>query len=281
MPTSEDGILINQAEMPLAGRRILITRARRSSDELSVRLQEWGAEVICCPTIEIVAPTSFQPLDKAIEKLANYDWIIFTSKNAVEVFLDRLTKLGQDRQLLAKCKILAVGATTAHSLTAAGVTVTLLPKQYCAEGALASLQDYYSDNKKLRACRFLFPRAAQGREVLVTELQRLGAQIDLVEAYRTQTPADAYDTLGKIFAHQSLDVITFTSPSTIHNLAEILTPQPLSVLLANSIVACIGPVTAAAAREYGLTVSICPTESSAAMLALAVREHFEKSANNH
>jgi uroporphyrinogen III methyltransferase / synthase len=259
--------------MGLAGRRVLVTRARLESDELVSKLESWDVRVLHCPTIEIAEPASYGPLDRAIENLSHYDWIIFTSKNGVGAFIARLKQLGKDVSIV-DCKILAVGSSTAAALERAGLKATLVPEQFRAEGALVGLKAYYGDDSLLRGRRFLFPRAAQGRELLVVELERLGAQVDLIEAYRTQSPDGARAQLLEISAGGSIDAVVFTSPSTILNMAELLSPEPLSGFLKGSAVACIGPITAAAARDCGLEPEICPQESTAAALALAIKEYF-------
>jgi uroporphyrinogen III methyltransferase / synthase len=261
--------------MGLAGRRVLVTRARLDSDELVSQLETWGALVLHCPTIEIVEPASYELLDRAIEDLSRYDWIIFTSKNAVNAFMGRLKSAGKDQTAAMGRKVLAVGSSTAAALERAGLGVTLVPEKFRAEGALSSLRAYYGDDSLLGDCRFLFPRAAQGRELLVVELEKLGARVDLVEAYRTESPAGAREKLLEIFSNQSIDAVVFTSPSTIQNMAEMLSPEPLSAVLQASAVACIGPVTAGAARDCGLEAAICPSESSATALALAIKDFFE------
>src|SRR5205823_14960954 len=190
---------IEEEEMGLDGRRVLVTRARLASDELVEQLEAWGARVLHCPTIEIAEPSSYEPLDRAINNLSNYDWIIFTSKNGVNAFLSRLKNSGKDVSSVAN-KILAVGSATAAALERSGIAVTLVPEKFRAEGALDSLKRYYRDDTLLSECRFLFPRAAQGRELLIVELERIGARVDLIEAYRTQAPAGAREQLLGIFS---------------------------------------------------------------------------------
>jgi uroporphyrinogen III methyltransferase / synthase len=255
---------------------ILVTRARLASDELVLQLEEWGFEVLHCPTIEIVEPSSYEPLDNAIRDLSHYDWVIFTSRNGVNAFLARLKNLGRDVSDLAGNKILAVGSSTAATLEKAGIKVTLVPEQFRAEGALTSLKSFYGNDSLLAGRRFLFPRAAQGRELLVVELERSGARVDLVEAYRTQAPAGARERLLEILSGGNpIDVVVFTSPSTIQNMAEMLSPESLSSVLKDCAVACIGPVTAAAARDYGLEPAVCPEESTAIGLANAIKDFFQ------
>jgi uroporphyrinogen III methyltransferase / synthase len=260
----------------MPGRRILITRARNSKDELIEILEEWGATILHCPTIEIVEPLSFDSLDRAINSLSSFNWIIFTSKNGVRFFLSRLNSLGKSVSDLANHKILPVGKATAKAIEEAGLEVTTVPKEFRAEGALDALKAFYPDQDQIRNCNFLFPRAAQGRELLVTELQKLGARVELVEAYRTVLPAGAREKILELLSANRLDAIVFTSPSTINNMVEILQPHSISTMVKECAIACIGPVTAQAIYDCGLTVDIGPQESTASQLAIAIKNYFEK-----
>ncbi len=262
-------------EKPLLGRNILVTRAHRDKDQLVTQLEVYGANVLYCPTIEIVEPESFAPLDQAIDKLSQYDWIIFTSRNAVEAFLGRLKKLGKQIDPLAHLKILAVGPSTAKALEKANILVTLIPEKFHAEGALASLENYYQDNDSLTKCRLLFPRALVGRDILPIELEKLGVKVDLVVAYQTSIPTGAKEEVLAIFANKKIDLITFTSPSTINNLVEFIGSNALANLLKHTAIACIGPVTTNAVIDAGLEVSICPTESTALSLAEAIKNYLK------
>lgn len=258
----------------LSGRTILVTRAYRPDDELVRCLEAYGAQVIYCPTIEIAPPLSYQPLDKALEELASYQWVIFTSQNAVAAFFNRLKWQEKTVLALANTKILAVGSATAKALNAQGVEVTLIPTVFRAEGVLAALRDYYGDEEVLASQHFLFPRAARGRDLIVAELTKLGAKVDLVEAYQTVMPKDAQAQLKEILTQTPIDVVTFTSPSTVANLVELLATQNFTEFLTKVVIACIGPISAAAAKEYGLVVTICPTQSNATQLAEAINAHF-------
>ncbi len=261
---------------PLSGRTVLVTRARRATDELICTLENWGAEVFHCPLLEIVEPTSYQPLDQALISLERYDWVIFTSKNSVTACLTRMEKLGIPKIKLGEKRILTVGPATASSLNAAEISVTLVAKEFRAEGALASLKEYYAGGDLLSNSYFLFPRAAQGRELLVVELERLGAKVDLVEAYQTTAPAQAREILLATLTNKQIDVITFTSPSAIFNMVELVSPASLPQLIATSTIASIGPVTEKAVNDCGLTSTICPTQASAVALATAIRDYLSQ-----
>lgn len=258
---------------PLTNRNILVTRARREGDKLVEQLNSYGAKVYYAPTIEIIDPESFAVLDQSIETLSDYHWIIFTSRNAVEKFLARLKYLEKSIENLTPLKILAVGSSTAKALEKANICVTLIPENFSAEGALKSLENYYSKDG-LIGLKFLFPRALAGRDLLAVELEKLGAKVDLVIAYQTCIPQGAKEEILKIFSSENIDLITFTSPSTINNLVELILPEPITELLQNSVIASIGLITSTAITEVGLKVDVCPKESTALSLAEAIKDYF-------
>jgi uroporphyrinogen-III synthase len=234
-----------------------------------------GATLLHCPTIEIVPPESFAALDNALQQLSasncHYDWVLFTSKNAVTAVIERLAAQGQPATRLNQCQILAVGKATAQALQHSGVTVTLVPTEFNAEGAVAALHDYCG--AQLATSRFLFPRAAAGREVLVTALQNRGATVDLVVAYDTQTPAALAQVLPAIL-QQIPDITVFTSPSTWWNFGESIDPTKLTEVLSNTAIACIGPVTAAAVVAAGFQPAIIPAQATAPALSAAIAQYW-------
>src|SRR5262249_31836047 len=160
---------------------------------------------------------------------------IFTSANSVTAFRSRLTATNKT----VTNNVLAVGPATAAALTAAGIKVTLLPGQFRAEGALAALIEHCGA-ARISGLRFLFPRSAQGRELLVTELTKLGAQVDLVTAYQTIAPAGAREEIQYILEKDRPQLVAFASPSAIHNFAEMVAPVPLAAALQGIVVATIG-----------------------------------------
>ncbi len=261
-------------EKPLSNKTILVTRAQRAEDELVTQLENYGAKVFYSPTIEIIDPENYSPLDEALSNLSSYDWVIFTSRNAVEKVVARMKKLNIALSDLSKLKILVVGLATAKTLEKAQLPVSLIPEVFHAEGVLDSLQKYYKNTDLLAKCSFLFPRAEMGRDILPVELAKIGAKIDLVTAYKTSIPASAKTDLLNIFDREKIDLITFTSPSTINNLAELIAPANLSDLLKETVIACIGPVTAKAAKDFGLEVAICPNQSTAIDLVVAIKDYF-------
>src|ERR671938_191906 len=172
----------------LTGRTIIITRALAQAAEFAAALEEYGARVIYCPTIEIVEPESYAPLDQAIENLYGYDWLIFTSVNGVDFFLRRLAALDHDVGELDELRVCAIGAATAERLHAAHVHVDLVPEQFKAEGVFAALEAYLGGRQHFNRLNVLIPRAAVARDFLPLALADAGARVDTVPVYRTVPP---------------------------------------------------------------------------------------------
>jgi uroporphyrinogen III methyltransferase/synthase len=226
-------------KLPLFGQRIVVTRDRRQSAELADPLEELGAEVLLLPVIEIRPPADPGPLDRSIEQLNTYDWLIFTSVNGVRSFVDRLTDI---RSLRAK--VCAIGSATAAAVEGLHIKVDRVPKEYVAESLLEALA---SDD--LAGKRVLLPRAAVARDLVPDELTRRGAIVDVVEAYRTVVPEDAAARAQAILA-RCPHWITFTSSSTVKNFLTVAGQESLESVR----IASIGPITSATIRQHGLTV---------------------------
>lgn len=257
-----------QEQRPLYGRTVLVTRTRAQSARITARLESLGASVIHCPTIEIVPPTSWTVLDASIAKLEEYDWIVFTSANAVEFFFGRLRERRGDDGLgtIGKLVCCAIGPATAEALETEGAVAQVIASDSRSEGALRAIVDHLGSEVAVRGVAFLIPRARVTRDVLVAGLRRLGAQVADVEAYQTIKPNIEGQGIIKLFEEESIDVITFTSPSTVSNFAELVGAKDLSQLLANTLVACIGPVTAEAAARHGVVNIIQPETYNASAL---------------
>lgn len=259
----------------LAGRTVVITRARAQAEEFVAELQGYGARVIVCPTIEIAEPESYARLDEVIEHLFGYDWIVFTSVNGVDYFLSRLKTRGHQIDELDELRICAIGAATAERLTAAHVHVDVIPDEFKAEGVFAALERYAGGAENLKGLNFLIPRAAVARDYLPSALEQAGARCDVVAAYRTVQP-DGLDRgrVSAMLAGGAADCIAFTSSSTVRNLAQIFDTHNLSDVLKGVAIACIGDITADTATEYGLHPDIQPGEFTVPALARAIAEHF-------
>ncbi len=260
---------------PLANRTIVITRARKQAAEFIAALEQDGARVISCPTIEIVAPESYEQLDGAIENLYGYDWIVFTSVNGVDYFLRRLGTHGHDASSLDEVRVCAIGEATAVRLSEARVHVDLVPHEFKAEGIFAALEHYAGGREHLAGQSFLIPRAAVARDYLPRALETAGARVDVVAAYRTVRPESA--ERGRVEALLSgggVDCIAFTSSSTVKNFAQLFDTSDLSELLDGVTIACIGDITAHTAAEFNIRTNIQPPEFTVPALARAISAYF-------
>jgi uroporphyrinogen III methyltransferase/synthase len=253
----------------------MTTRAAAQSAEFAAELERYGARVVSCPTIEIVEPESFAMLDEAIENLFGYDWLIFTSTNGVEFFTRRFESLGHDISELDDLHVCAVGNATADRLSEAHVHVDVVPHEFKAEGVFAALESYLGGYKHFDRLNFLIPRAAVARDYLPKALEGAGARVDVVAAYRTVAPQTTERARAEaMLVGGAVDLITFTSASTVRNFAQLFDTNDLGSLLDGVKVACIGDVTAETAAEYGLRVHVQPAEFTTAALARAIAEHF-------
>ena len=258
----------------LRGKRILVTRARSQALSLAQRIESLGGEVVEFPTIEIRPPESYGPLDQAIKQIASYDWLIFTSVNGVEQFLDRFEKLGKNMANLAGIEVGAIGPETARRLTAAQIEPTLVPKQYQAEGILDELI-----SETVLGKRILIPRAAKARDILPETLRRWGARVDVVEAYQTVLPQVDVSVLCRLLREGTIDMITFTSSSTATNFAVMLRDQDLPRLLSRAVIACIGPITRKTVEDLGMRPEIVSEEFTIPGLVRAMADYFSRTAN--
>ena len=256
------------AKKPLTGKKILITRAREQSTEFATQLKKRGAEVIEFPTIEIVPPLQWKKLDQTIDQLTSYHWIIFTSANGVYYFWQRLREKGKQR-LPSSLKVCAIGPATARQLKEKKIPIAYMPKEYIAEGLLKGFE-----KRPVQGKRILLARAKKARDVLPKGLNTMGAKVDVVEAYRTVKPKGGTKKLRQLLADGNVDVVTFTSSSTVSHFAELLKKEDLKILLKGVAIACIGPVTARTAKKWGLKVQIQPKQYTIPSLTKAIADYF-------
>jgi uroporphyrinogen-III synthase len=278
--------------LPLAGRRILNTRTHEQAGTFSSHLSTLGAIPVELPTIRVVAPEDWEPLDYALKRLCEadwYDWLVFTSANGVRMCFERLLKLGYHVESIGGVRVAAIGPATAMTLKKYGAKVDLVPTTYIAEAvASALIEDARKRGEPLEGKRLLLARAAEARNVLITELQRVGVTVDVVAAYRT-IGIDKEDEQGQMIFRQlesdELDIITFTSSSTVRNFIRWLREYDTSftetlikrvVEFARPKIACIGPITSQAARECGLEVHIEARAYTIAGLIEAIIRNEEK-----
>ncbi|MBM4315337.1 MAG: uroporphyrinogen-III C-methyltransferase [Deltaproteobacteria bacterium] len=241
---------LNWFEMkPLFGRGIVITRPEAQAGELSELLRRKGARVIPFPVIRVAPPESWEELDRTIDCLEGYRWIVFTSANGVAFFFRRLRERGRDIRDLKGIRIATIGPATASAVEALGIRVDLVPEAFVSEGVVKAFS-----GMDLRGNRVLLPRAQEARDVIPEGLAKMGAACDIATTYRTVRSDRTASELTPLFDDDKVDVITFTSPSTVANFLRIM--GPWFHLPARVRIACIGPVTEAAARKAGLPVDI-------------------------
>jgi uroporphyrinogen III methyltransferase/synthase len=267
------------SNQPLAGRTIVITRAQSQADEFVAELEQYGADVVLCPTIEIRELESYERLDEAIDHLYGYDWLIFTSVNGVEHFFKRLKARERDTSDLDELKVCAIGEATAARLHDLHVHVDVIPDEFKAEGVFAALERFVGGAEALKSLNVLIPRASVARDYLPKTLEEAGARVDVVPAYRTSVPENMDRGRVAAMLSGSGDCIAFTSSSTVRNLAQLFDTHDLSEALTGLVVACIGDITTTTAADYGLQVKIQPQQFTIPALARAIADYFSSSEN--
>jgi uroporphyrinogen III methyltransferase/synthase len=238
-----------RGRLPLAGLRVLVTRARQQASALSSRLTELGAVPLEYPTIEIRPVEDPAPFDAAIREVGRFAWIVYTSTNGVDAFWERLLASGQDSRALAGVQVCAIGPSTAAALAARGITANWMPQEFVTDSILDGFKAH-----DLRGARVLLARADIAPPQLSDGLQAQGAQVTEVTAYRTMPSEDSRARLLAALEQRKIDVVTLTSSSTARNLVDGMSGR--LDLLDSLTVASIGPVTSRTARELGLTVDI-------------------------
>lgn len=262
---------------PLSGRRIVVTRPKDQAAELTDRLTALGAEVIEAPMIRIVPPENPEPLRRAASRPEAFDCIVFTSANAVDAFMDALLAQHRDVRALKGPLLCAVGSGTADRLARYGIAVDLVPDEFRAEAIASALAAV----RPLEGLRALLPRADIGREVLADELRKAGATVTAVVAYRTvldEAARDREPDVYRMLLDRQIDAVTFTSASAVRNFVQIYGAEQAADLLRGTIVATIGPVTAEAAAQLGITVTIQPSTYTIPALVEALAAHFSATA---
>jgi uroporphyrinogen III methyltransferase/synthase len=255
---------------PLFGRRIVVTRSREQASDLVKSLSALGAECLEIPAIEITNPPDFAPLDEAIARLSTYQWLVFTSVNAVDRFFARVFEKGLDARALGNAKIAAIGPATAARLKNFGLVTDVIPKTYQAESVVEAFKD-----KNMKGLRILLPRALEARPVLPVELKKMGATVDEVAVYKT-VAADSQlkDELMESLKNGQVDMVTFTSSSTVTRFADLFEPGALGTLMEKVTKAAIGPITADTARDLGLDCAVIAEEFTIPGLVEAIASHY-------
>jgi uroporphyrinogen III methyltransferase/synthase len=257
-----------QPDKPLTGRTVLVTRAREQAGAFAQLLEAAGARVLLVPTIAIEPPESWAPLDAALRDA--FDWAVFTSVNGVAMTRERVEATGHGRDMLEHAHRAAIGPATAAALADWGLPAEAVPGEYVAEALVERLRPALRPGN-----RVLLPRAAETRDVLVRELDALGVAVTEVAAYRTRAATEEAPGLREALAAGRVDVVTFTSSSTVRSFCALFGAAELPRLMAGVTVACIGPITRATAQGRGLTPRIVPEDYTIPALARAIVAHFE------
>ena len=251
--------------LPLFGKTVVVTRKGDQAESMMDRLQELGAEPFFFPVIETIAPDDWSPLDDALNNLSQYDGLIFTSVNGVRFFADRLKAIEQDIRELKGIRIFTIGPKTAEAVRDLGIRVDVVPENFVAESLIESIEN-------IKGQRFLLPRAKVAREILPEQLRKMGAVVDVVPAYQTILPSPSTSALEKRLKEGSIDVITFTSSSTVKNFLTLMGDKSE---IKKAKIACIGPITAKTAQDAGLNVDIMPEQYTVSSLLDAIEIFFQ------
>jgi uroporphyrinogen III methyltransferase/synthase len=254
---------------PLWGKTVVVTRSRDQASRLVDLLNAAGARCLEVPTIEIAPPTDFAPLDAALQHLSRYDWVIFTSANGVRAFMDRLFHMGLDVRALGRARLAVIGPATAQALKDYSLVADVVPDTFQAEGLLEVLGP-----RLLGGTRILLARAEQARDVLPEGLTGLEAKLDVVPVYRALPPGSVPPEAAPLLESGQVDLLTFTSSSTVHNFAGLVGKAAFQKLAARAAVASIGPITSATLSEYGITPQIEPAAFTIPALAVAIISYF-------
>lgn len=258
-------------DRPLLGKRIVVTRARQQASDLIKYLTDLGAECLECPTIKIMPPEDEAPLNRAIRNLENYDWIVFTSVNGVAYFFEYLFADNKDVRALNHLRTAAIGPATAKRLLDFGLKSDIVPKTFRAESVVEAFS-----KEKIKDKKILLPRAAEARPVLPVELTKMGAIVDEVTAYQTIKDLDNAEVLVNGLEDKTIDLVTFTSSSTVKNFKELLPADKFKQLIGGVSVASIGPITTDTAKELGFNVNITAEEFTIAGLCDAILQYYER-----
>jgi len=257
---------------PLFGKRVIITRSKEQSRKLAQRILELGGLPIPFPTISILDVPDLGLLDDIIRRIREYQWLVFTSVNGVEKFLDRFQEVSEDIRELRGPRIAAIGPTTAAALRQRGLKVDITPEEFVAEGLLEAFT-----KQEIRGTRVLLARAEKARDVLPDELRAAGATVETVAVYRTEKPGECdVSAVVRSLEKGSVDAVTFTSSSTVTHFVEMIGTDKLLHLLKGVTVASIGPITSATAKRHGIPVHVEATSYTIEGLVRALVGHFQR-----
>ncbi len=253
---------------PLFGKTIIVTRSRDQASVFSDQLIELGANVLEYPTINITDPDDFGPLDRELENLGSTDWLIFTSVNGVDAFFNRIFELGRDVRELTGVKICSIGPSTTERIKGFHVSIDCQPPKYVAESVIEALKEV----EEIKGKRFLMPRTDIARSYIPQELEKLGAEVSDIIAYKTVLATDGDNIVLDKLKDGEVDIVTFTSASTVKNFVKIIGEDNLSAFKDNVQFASIGPITNESAEEMDIEISIKAEEYTIPGLVQAIVE---------
>ena len=256
---------------PLLGKRIVVTRARQQASDLVGLLSDLGAECLEYPTIKIMPSADPRPLKNAAENLNAYDWVVFTSVNGVIYFFEQLFAVGKDVRALGHLKTAAIGPATAEKLREFGLISDIVPKTYRAESVVEAFKTEQVTGKKI-----LLPRAKEARPILPKELKKMGAEVEEIPAYETLKVTENIDDLVHQLENRRIDLITFTSSSTVKNFKALLPAEKFAKLTQGATIASIGPITSDTATALGFDVRITADSFTITGLVEAILQYYQK-----
>jgi uroporphyrinogen III methyltransferase/synthase len=256
---------------PLFGKRVMVTSSRDQAGVFTEKLMAQGATVIVFPTIDVIRPADWTGLDKSLDALETYDWIIFRSVNAVKFFMLRLRELGKDVRLLKGVNICASGPKIAGALEQSGLRPDLMPAEFTDKGVLDALSA-----EKIDGQRYFLPLEKAAHEIIPERLRELGADVTVATAYENVRPAADVTRVKKLLHDKKVAAITFTSAAAVRTFIEMLGESDYKQLTEDVAIACIGPQTARTVEEYGMRTDILPAEHTIPALIDSMAEYFSK-----
>ncbi len=257
-------------DRPLLGRRIVVTRARQQASDLVRLLTDLGAECLEYPTIKIMPPKDPQPLKDAVANLSAYDWIVFTSVNGVGFFFEQLFAVNKDVRALGHLKTAAIGPATAARLREFGLTTDIVPETFRAESVVDAFKQ-----EKLKDKKILLPRAKEARPILPKELGKMGAAVTEIAAYETLKAVENSADLVQQLKDKRVDMITFTSSSTVKNFKALLPTKDFAALVQDITIASIGPITSDTAKELGFDIHVTAESYTIPGLVDAILRYYQ------
>jgi uroporphyrinogen III methyltransferase/synthase len=262
------------AGLPLSGKRVLVTRAREQAGSAAALLRERGADPVVVPTIELHPPSDPSAMIDAVQAMAErYDWVVLTSANGVDRLWAEMRRQGKDARAFGRAKVAAIGPGTAAALARCGITPDVVAKEHRQEGLATALLLAVDPARRPRV---LLARAEVARDVLPDALRAAGCEVDVVSVYKTRSPhRPLLLALATLLEGGEIDVVTFTSSSTVDHLCDALEARALE-LLGKTCIASIGPATSATAAKRGLRVDVEATASTIPGLVVALERHFTK-----